>query len=84
MAHPLLFTPLTGDFCEPEINPDFIKEGVNAMERYENTNPRIVADDEAEQFVAYDSRGKAVVLQKNSNTPANPFFRRRYWNPLIP
>ena len=43
------------------------------MERFEQTNPRIVIEEETEQFVAYDPSGKAVVLQKNSEHPGKPF-----------
>ena len=43
------------------------------MERFENTNPKIVLEEETEQFVEYDVRGKAVVLQKNAEHPGKPF-----------
>jgi hypothetical protein len=49
------------------------RKGCN-MERFEQTNPRIQLEEELEQFVAYDPRGKAVVLQKNSQHPGKPFL----------
>jgi|SRR5215471_18275404 len=44
------------------------------MERFEQSNPRIQIEEETEQFVAYDSQGKAVVLQKNAEHPGRPFL----------
>src|SRR5215471_16332807 len=45
------------------------------MKRFEKNNLKIILDKEMEQFVAYDFRGKAVVLQKNAEHPGRPFFR---------